>query len=171
MKYLLATTNKAKIKRYAPKLIENGIDIVTLNDLNLELDIDENGNNPTENAIIKATAYNKATNMPAIAIDDGLFLDNVPNEIQPGTHVRRVNGKRLNDQEMIEHYISLVNKYGNNCFMNSSLQNILHCENFIDRIHSISDKNLFNKPLTREIKILISCTSNEMNVAYEYFNS
>jgi len=40
--------------------------------------------------------------------------------------------------------------------MNSSLQNILHCENFIDRFHSISDKNLFNKPLTREIKILIS---------------
>ena len=114
MKYLLATTNKAKIKRYAPKLIENGIDIVTLNDLNLELDVDENGNNPTENAIIKATAYNKATNMLAIAIDDGLFLDNVPDEIQPGTHVRRVNGKRLNDQEMIEHYISLVNKYGEN---------------------------------------------------------
>ena len=114
MKYLLATTNKAKIKRYATKLIENGINIVTLNDLNLELDIDENGNNPTENAIIKATAYHKATNMPAIALDDGLFLDNVPDEIQPGTHVRRVNGKRLNDKEMIEHYISLVNKYGKN---------------------------------------------------------
>ena len=53
-------------------------------------------------------------------------------------------------------YGFIANKYGNNCFMNSSLQNILHCENFIDRIHSISDKNLFNKPLTREIKILIS---------------
>ena len=112
--YLLATTNKAKIRRYAPRLTESGINIVTLNDLNLNTDIDENGNNPTENAIIKATAYNKLTNMPTIAIDDGLFLNNVPDEIQPGTHVRRVNGKRLNDREMIEHYISLVNQYGTN---------------------------------------------------------
>ena len=52
--------------------------------------------------------------MPTIAIDDGLFLNNVPDELQPGTHVRRVGGKRLNDEEMIEHYISLVNKYGTN---------------------------------------------------------
>lgn len=114
MKYLLATTNKAKIKRYGMKLIENGIDIITLNDLNLELDVDENGDNPIENAIIKAKAYNIATNMITIAIDDALFLDNVPVEIQPGTHVRRVNGRRLNDKEMVDHYITLVNKYGIN---------------------------------------------------------
>ena len=114
MKYLLATTNKAKIRRYGTKLIENGIDIVTLNDLKIDIDVDENGKDPIENAIIKATAYSQATNMPTIALDDGLFLDNVPDEIQPGTHVRRVNGRRLNDQEMIEYYISLVNKYGTN---------------------------------------------------------
>lgn len=114
MNYLFATTNKAKVRRYGEKLKENGIQLVTLNDLNLELDVDESGKNPIENAIIKATAYNKATNMTTIAIDDGLFLDNVPDEVQPGTHVRRVNGKRLNDEEMIDYYISLVNKYGIN---------------------------------------------------------
>ena len=114
MKYLLATTNKAKIRRYGTKLIENGIEIVTLNDLEINIDVNENGKSPIENAIIKATAYHKATNMPTIAIDDGLFLNNVPDELQPGTHVRRVGGKRLNDEEMIEHYISLVNKYGTN---------------------------------------------------------
>ena len=58
--------------------------------------------------------YSKKSGMITIAMDDGLFLDNVPDEVQPGTHVRRVNGKRLNDTEMIEHYISLVNKYGTN---------------------------------------------------------
>lgn len=114
MKYLFATTNKAKIRRYATKLIENGIEVVTLNDLNIDIDVDESGKNPVENALIKATAYNKLTNMPTIAIDDGLFLENVPDDVQPGTHVRRVNGKRLDDKEMIEHYISLVNKYGQN---------------------------------------------------------
>ena len=115
MKYLFATTNKAKIRRYGKRLIENGIEILTLNDLNMNIiDIDENGKSPIENAIIKATIYYKKSNIPTIAMDDGLYLYNVPNKIQPGTHVRRVNGKRLNDEEMIEHYIDLVNKYGTN---------------------------------------------------------
>ena len=114
MKYLLATTNKAKIRYYGTKLKDKGIDIVTLNDLNINVDVDENGKNPIENAIIKATAYNNLSNMATIALDEGLFLENVPDNVQPGTHVRRVNGKRLNDKEMIEYYIALVNKYGKN---------------------------------------------------------
>ena len=118
MKYLFATTNKAKIKRYGTMLKEKGIEILTLEDFNLEVDVDESGNNPIENAIIKATEYNKISNMITIAMDDGLFLNNVPDDMQPGTHVRRVNGKRLNDNEMIEHYISLVNKYGDNGNLN-----------------------------------------------------
>lgn len=112
MKYLLATTNKAKIRYYGTKLKEKGIDILTLNDLNIDIDVDETGKNPTENAVIKATAYNNLSNITTIALDEGLFLEGVPDEIQPGTHVRRVNGKRLDDKEMIEYYISLVNKYG-----------------------------------------------------------
>lgn len=114
MKYLLATTNKAKIRYYGTKLKEKGLDIVTLNDLSIEIDVDETGKNPIENAIIKATEYNKLSNIPTIALDEGLFLDGVPDEIQPGTHVRRVNGRRLDDNEMIDYYTSLVNQYGVN---------------------------------------------------------
>lgn len=114
MKYLLATTNKAKIRYYGTKLKEKGLDIVTLNDLNIEIDVDETGKNPIENAVIKATEYNKLSNIPTIALDERLFLDGVPDEIQPGTHVRRVNGRRLDDNEMIDYYTSLVNQYGVN---------------------------------------------------------
>lgn len=114
MKYLLATTNKAKIRYYGTKLRERGIEILTLEDLKIECEVDETGKNPIENAIIKARAYNKLSDIPTIALDEGLFLDGVPDNIQPGTHVRRVNGKRLNDVEMIEHYIDLVNRYGEN---------------------------------------------------------
>lgn len=114
MKYLLATTNKAKIRYYGKKLMEKGIDIVTLNDLDINIEVDETGKDPVENAIIKAVAYNNISNIPTIALDEGLFFENVPDEIQPGTHVRRVNGKRLEDKEMIEHYVSLVNQYGKN---------------------------------------------------------
>lgn len=114
MKYLLATTNKAKIRYYGTKLREQGVEIVTLEDLNIKCNVDETGKNPIENAIIKASAYNQISGMSTIALDEGLFLENVPDYIQPGTHVRRVNGKRLNDIEMIEYYIDLVNKYGEN---------------------------------------------------------
>ncbi len=114
MKYLLATANKAKIRYYGTKLKERGVEIVTLKDLNIECEVDETGKDPIENAIIKASAYHKLSGMPTIALDDGLFFEEVPDNIQPGTHVRRVNGRRLNDIEMIEHYIDLVNKYGKN---------------------------------------------------------
>jgi len=112
MKILLATTNDAKIKYYGTRLKERGIDLVTLKDLNIDIDVDETGKDPIENAVIKSKAYYEVTKLPTIAIDDGLFFENVPDEVQPGTHVRRVGEKRLNDHEMIEHYIELVNKYG-----------------------------------------------------------
>lgn len=118
MKYLLATTNKAKIRYYGTKLKEHGIEIATLEDLNIECYVDETGKNPIENAIIKASAYHKLSGMVTIALDEGLFLEGVPDNIQPGTHVRRINGKRLNDIEMIEYYIDLVNKYGKNGILN-----------------------------------------------------
>ena len=60
----------------------------------------------------------KKTHMPTIGMDDTLYLENVPEDKQPGLYVRRVNGKTLNDEEMIEHYTNLVNQYGKNGRMN-----------------------------------------------------
>ena len=112
MKVLFATTNQAKVKSYKKALEEKGIEIITIKDLNLKLNIDENGKNAIENAYIKAKAYYEATNMPTIGMDDNLYIDEIPEEKQPGTHVRRVNGKELNDDEMIEYYCNLVKRYG-----------------------------------------------------------
>ena len=114
MKVLFATTNKAKMKSYGTPLIKNGIELVSLNDLNIDIDVDENGNDVVENACIKAKAYYEISNMNTFAIDEGLYFEDVEDQIQPGTHVRRVNGKRLNDEEMIDYYLDLVNKYGKN---------------------------------------------------------
>ena len=112
MKVLFATGNETKAKRFSKGLLENGIEVVTLKDIHQELDIDENGKNAIENALIKARAYSKITDMPVFAMDDNLYLENVPEEKQPGMYVRRVHGKRLTDEEMIDHYISLVKEYG-----------------------------------------------------------
>ncbi len=111
-KILFATGNETKAKRFSKGLQEKGIEVITLKDINKEIDVEENGKNAIENALIKAKAYSKITDMPVFAMDDNLYLENVPEDKQPGMYVRRGNGKRLNDEEMINHYIGLVKEYG-----------------------------------------------------------
>ncbi len=113
MKVLFATTNPAKVKRYKEQLSENGIELISINDIDEKIDINENGKDAIENAYIKAKTYYDKTKIPTIGMDDCLFIEGISEEEQPGTNVRRVNGKRLNDEEMIEHYTKLVKKYGN----------------------------------------------------------
>ncbi len=112
MKVLFATTNPAKVGKYKKALEEKGIELITIKDLNFKLNIEENGKDAIENAYIKAKAYYEATKIPTIGMDNNLFLEGLPDEKQPGTHVRRVNGKELNDDEMIEYYTNLVKENG-----------------------------------------------------------
>ena len=112
MKVLFATTNPAKIKKYAEELAKKSVELVTLKDLSLNLHVEENGKNAIENACIKAKTYYEATGMTTIGMDNNLFIEDLPEEKQPGTHVRRINGKELNDDEMIEYYTSLVRENG-----------------------------------------------------------
>ena len=111
-KVLFATGNETKAKRFSKGLQEKGIEVITLKDIDAEIEVEENGKDAIENAIIKAKAYSNIVNIPVFAMDDNLYLENVPEEKQPGMYVRRVNGKRLNDDEMIEHYTNLVKLYG-----------------------------------------------------------
>lgn len=112
MKVLFATGNPAKVKKFADVLSENGIELLTIKDLDLKIDVDESGNTAIENAYIKAKSYYDVAKIPTIGMDNNLFIEGISEEEQPGTHVRRVNGKELNDDEMIDHYINLVKKYG-----------------------------------------------------------
>ena len=111
-KILFATGNSTKAKRFSEGLLKKGIEVITLADIDVDIDIEENGNTAIENALIKARAYYEATGITTFAMDDTLYLENVPAEKQPGMYVRRVGGKRLSDDEMIEHYSSLVREYG-----------------------------------------------------------
>ena len=111
-KVLFATENASKAKRFKDKLLKNNIEIITINDLAEKISVEENGKDAIENALIKARAYSEIENIPVFAMDDNLYIDEVPEEKQPGMYVRRVNGKRLSDDEMIEYYSSLAHEYG-----------------------------------------------------------
>lgn len=112
MKVLFATTNPAKINKYAEELRKRNIEILTIKDLGINLKVEENGKNAIENAYIKAKAYYDETKITTIGMDNNLFIEELPEEKQPGTHVRRINGKELSDDEMIEHYTKLVKENG-----------------------------------------------------------
>lgn len=109
---LFATGNAAKVKRFKDKLSDKGIELLSLKDLDISLSVEENGTSAIENALIKARACLDLVDMPVMAMDDSLYLEGVPEELQPGLFVRRVNGKSLTDEEMIEHYSNLVKNYG-----------------------------------------------------------
>lgn len=112
MKVLFATTNTAKVKKYIKQLEEKGIELITIKDLDDNIKVEETGKNAIENAYLKAKAYYDLTGIPTIGMDNNLFIEGLPEEKQPGTHVRRVNGQELNDEQMIEHYTDLVKEYG-----------------------------------------------------------
>ena len=89
------------------------LNIIGLEECNEVLpEIDEHGNDPLENAKIKALAYFKATGKPVFSCDSGLYFENVPEKDQPGVHVRNVSGKHLTDDEMVCHYATLATNYG-----------------------------------------------------------
>ena len=111
-KILFATENESKAERFRSKLLKKNIEIITINDLDKKVSIEENGKNAIENAVIKAKAYENICDFPILAMDDNLYIEKIPEEKQPGMYVRRVNGKRLNDDEMIEYYSSLAHEYG-----------------------------------------------------------
>ena len=111
-KVLFATGNETKAQRFSKGLKEKGIEVITLKDMNENIEIEENGKDAIENAILKARAYSKILNIPVFAMDDNLYIEGIPEEKQPGMYVRRVNGKRLSDEEMIEHYSNLAKEFG-----------------------------------------------------------
>lgn len=117
MKVLYGTGNPAKLSAMKYRLEKLDIELIGLNDLKAEgrsiPEVLENGDTPLENARQKAMAYYKAFKIPVFSCDSGLYFDNVPDEVQPGVHVRHINGECLSDEQMIEYYAGLVKQYGN----------------------------------------------------------
>ena len=112
-KILYGTTNRAKVKHMREMLHGMGIDIIGLNEIcELPPKVTEDGKTPLENARKKAERYFSEFEIPVFSCDSGLYLEGIEMEEQPGVNVRRVKGKELSDQEMIEHYSDLARRRG-----------------------------------------------------------
>ena len=85
---ILATNNKHKLEEVRAYLAPHNMVVYGLHDLNLRpKDVEENGSNYFENALIKAREVAKLADLPIIADDSGLEIEALNNE--PGLHSAR----------------------------------------------------------------------------------
>lgn len=94
MKIVLATNNPDKIKEVKEILGELGIEILSLNDLGIQIEIEEDQNTFEGNARKKAHTIFNLTKLPTIADDSGLMVDQLNGE--PGVYSSRYAGEEHN---------------------------------------------------------------------------
>jgi len=112
MKILISTSNKYKVNLIKKVLVDYDVQVVTPKELGLKLDVEESGESVVENAVLKAMALCSKVKMPVLGWDKAMYVDNFPENEQPGLYVRRVNGVDLTDKQMIEYYANKVKDYG-----------------------------------------------------------
>ncbi len=104
MKAVLASNNKHKLVEIKTMLSGMFDDILTLKDLNIDIEIEENGSTFEENAYIKASTIAKMTNMCAIADDSGICVLALDGE--PNIYSARYAGEPCNDKNNNEKLLS-----------------------------------------------------------------
>ena len=88
---IFATTNEGKMKEIRMIMADLGMEILSLKDLGIKVDIEENGTTFEENAIIKAKAICEMTGEMVLADDSGLVVDYMNKA--PGVYSARYLGE------------------------------------------------------------------------------
>lgn len=110
---LFGTTNKAKIEQVRGVLATVNIEVRGVDKGKLP-DVAEDGKTAVENARKKAKAYAKALGVTVFSMDNGLYIEGLQAEKQPGLNVRRMSGypDRPTDGQMLEYYSKLIKDMG-----------------------------------------------------------
>ncbi len=74
-KLLIATNNQGKVAEFRELLKELPVQLLTPAEINLELDVEENGSTYAENAEKKALAFAEASGLVSLADDSGLEVE------------------------------------------------------------------------------------------------
>ena len=101
---LIATNNRGKLAEL--KLIFAGLpcSIVSPVDIDLDLEIEENGSTFEENAQVKSVAFARASGLLTLADDSGLEVEALGGE--PGVRSARYAGDNATDSERIQYLLS-----------------------------------------------------------------
>lgn len=103
-KIIFATGNEGKMREIRLILEDLGMEILSLKEAGIHLDIQENGDTFEENAVIKARTVMEETGALVLADDSGLEIDYLNGE--PGVYSARYLGEdtsyRIKNQNLID---------------------------------------------------------------------
>ncbi len=159
MKLLLATHNPAKIselKLGLKPLVKAGIELVSLADLGIKDEVEENGRSFKENAALKAEFYATLARLPSLADDGGICLDALNGE--PGIKSHMWLGYKARDEELIDYTLKRLKNVPESartayftttlCFYDPATQTRLFAESRLNGIiaHQTSSKHIKGYP-------------------------
>lgn len=99
MKVIAATKNKGKIREMQEILSPLDIEIVSQQELGIEVDVEETGDTFEKNALIKARAVSMVCDMPVLADDSGICVEALGGA--PGVRSARYAGDNASDADRI----------------------------------------------------------------------
>jgi len=105
-KLLIATSNPGKRSELLSALLPlDGFEILTPEDLDLFIDVDESGDTYLENALIKAQSFFDHSGVPTLAEDSGIEVSALGNEL--GVFTRRWGaGEEASDDDWLEYFMN-----------------------------------------------------------------
>lgn len=108
-KIVMATNNKGKLKEVR-EILEN-YEILSLKDLNCEIEVEEDKDTFEENSLKKAREISKVLNMPCIADDSGLCIEELDGF--PGVKTARFLGDNATQEERNNYLIKQLEEKEN----------------------------------------------------------
>ena len=103
-KIIFATGNEGKLKEIKMIFADMEIEVVSMNEAGIDVEIEENGSSFEENAVIKAKAIAEICHEIVLADDSGLVIDALGGE--PGVYSARYMGENtsyvLKNQNILE---------------------------------------------------------------------
>ncbi|KYH32850.1 dITP/XTP pyrophosphatase [Clostridium tepidiprofundi DSM 19306] len=106
-KLIVASNNEHKIKEIREILKDFNMEILSLKDVGIDIDIEENGTTFMENAAIKAnTIFNIMSDYMVMADDTGLMVDALNGA--PGVYSARFAGEHANFKKNNEKLLNLL---------------------------------------------------------------
>ena len=104
MKIIAATSNPGKVKEIKKIFSGPELEIVSMKEAGIDIEVEENGTSVEENALIKARALSEISKCAVIADDSGLCVDALGG--RPGIYSARYAGENATDGERIEKLLS-----------------------------------------------------------------
>lgn len=110
-KIVVASNNEHKVEEIRDFLAEHEIQVLSLNDLKIDVDVEEDQDSFEQNAFKKAMEIYKLVKIPVLSDDSGLEVEALNNE--PGIYSARYAGEQKNDQDNIDLLLNNLKEHDN----------------------------------------------------------